>query len=797
MKPFWNNIDLHSHTHVGITRDGKSDCVNFSYSLFVDVILNHQLKLMACTNHNQFFFAQFIALKYLAKKCGCNYLLGVELDTVSPKTSTPIHVALIAQTSSLVSNFTVVNRVNKLAGVKRDGISQGLFKELVFSSNEIIELLQLERMVLIPHGDKDRGMLNRPSSEQAAEALQLIKENFVHVFDSKMSKWKLEKVREALDEMEESASKQYGGVLFSDCHDWTKYDESYMNFAMDAEPTFNGFMHAITNPTKRFALQKDATNPTNYIAYALIDYKDGSAPTKLDFSPRYNCIIGKSGSGKSLLLHLIDTVLGEGDKKDTYKSYPYEIKLYGPNGMEISSGNLKQIIGLPIYKEIIESISSKESNQMDQLIEKLASPDSTYSKLAAYKEEIFRFKNEVSQFVDLSNSIAETKKTGSSRFGDFSSSVSFLAASNGCDVISLKDLTKEAAKEPDKIEWDAIDSSVKSFEEKFNHYTGKYSAELNKSLQELRRVLMLVRLEYNVGLYSKHLEEYKLLIIRNALEVVNGSIGSLAKQITTNKNNLLIQRKDVVDSVKKAYLLQKQRASLDISLRADLFKKVQTKIAEGVFVLEEVSNFESVGAYQQRQKDGLFKTRGYLSNLDEAYVDLRKKVDVLQMLQNYINAGVFSQKGVILNEDYFSFRTAILFDGADVSQLNPGDIAKKYITLYFTNKVIGQENSIVVFDQIENDVDKRFLVDEIIPHIEECYSQSQLFIVTHDPIVAVNADPRKYVLAAKDQFLKIRYRSFFPESEIQDELETIAECVDGSKEAIKHRFEIYQKEKGI
>lgn len=73
-------------------------------------------------------------------------------------------------------------------------------------------------------------------------------------------------------------------------------------------------------------------------------------------------------------------------------------------------------------------------------------------------------------------------------------------------------------------------------------------------------------------------------------------------------------------------------------------------------------------------------------------------------------------------------------------------------------------------------------------------TKAQVIIVTHDPIVAVNADPINYIEAIKDKDNRIIYRSFVPESSVRDELETIAINVDGSKKVIKDRYEIYKGE---
>ena len=105
------------------------------------------------------------------------------------------------------------------------------------------------------------------------------------------------------------------------------------------------------------------------------------------------------------------------------------------------------------------------------------------------------------------------------------------------------------------------------------------------------------------------------------------------------------------------------------------------------------------------------------------------------------------------------------------------------------------KNNVVIFDQIENDVDKEFINEVIKDLIGETKGHVQLIIVTHDPIVAVNADPNNYIESLKTDKNRFKYRNFVPESYERDELKTIACNVDGSKDVIRGRYEIYEGEK--
>ena len=162
-----------------------------------------------------------------------------------------------------------------------------------------------------------------------------------------------------------------------------------------------------------------------------------------------------------------------------------------------------------------------------------------------------------------------------------------------------------------------------------------------------------------------------------------------------------------------------------------------------------------------------------------------------QLINAYIKAGLFSRNMYSFSSN-LSPSVKIMIDGEDVKELNPGSISKKYIELYFS-KQLNSNNSVLLFDQIENDVDKSFINAVIRKLLEDSKGRIQLIVVTHDPIVAVNADPNKYILASKDNYV-VEYRDFVIESNDKDELETIANVVDGSKRVIKNRYEIYKGE---
>ena len=194
------------------------------------------------------------------------------------------------------------------------------------------------------------------------------------------------------------------------------------------------------------------------------------------------------------------------------------------------------------------------------------------------------------------------------------------------------------------------------------------------------------------------------------------------------------------------------------------------------------------------KNNSLFYTYGFKQQITSQTYDMTNRDLAKEVIDKYY-------KLKMINDDFYKklfedvkLEINVYFDGQNVKELNPGDIAKKYIQYYFKHQLTNNLNTIILYDQIENDVDKAFICGTIIELINDMQIKAQVIIATHDPIVAVNADPINYIEAIKDNDNKISYRSFVPESSERDELETIAVNVDGSKKVIKDRYEIYKGE---
>ena len=311
----WNAIDLHMHTVVGTTGNGKKDEVkNFSYLNYIKVIQQFDLKLTAITNHNYIDIKNYILCKYLSKHLDSNVLFGVELDT-NRADGKNYHLLMIFN-EPITRCIEISENINKKTEAKKTQ------NKVRYSSDEIITFIENYDVAIVPHGDKDKGILQRPSYEEIIDALKKVREGFIRVFDSP-SNWKLAEIKKRIDdEKTYNNIDKFGGVLFSDNRDWLNYSQKFRQFYMNAEPTFKGFIHSITNPVDRFSTKDNIPFNSNYIKRIEISSNiNGSRINDccIELKSGYNCIIGKSGSGKSLLLHIIKSYLTDYENNENYK----------------------------------------------------------------------------------------------------------------------------------------------------------------------------------------------------------------------------------------------------------------------------------------------------------------------------------------------------------------------------------------------------------------------------------------------------------------------------------------------
>lgn len=787
----WYPIDLHMHTVKGITRDKGYDVVDFSYVLFERVLNKYKFGLMAVTNHNIIDMKNYILMRYIAKIHKTNLLMGVELDSILSM-GTPIHIAAIFNNNNFKKNYAACMEINRLTNEKKTDTN---VTEIVYNDGEIIRLLNEYDVLLIPHGDKDRGIFKNAGPEQIEEALKKISEGFIRIFDSP-SRWKMEKIKTHLDSLSKDDLDEFGGVLFSDNRDWNKYDDNFRDFQMNAEPTFKGLVHAITNPTKRFSKSNEIGINNNYIAkirFSNLQENSRIREGEIELSPYYNCIIGKSGSGKSLLLHLIKkTLTRDIDFNDNYSfASNTKVEFYNEEDQLLNSESINVGVGANLFDKIITASTTKDSNDLYKVITLL---NGSFEKNKVFNSFCSNYKKKISVFYLITNEIEKNNEELISSLIQYNSDISKLLMLTEIKTFSVNiipDYEKQySLSESD--EFSKYSDLIDHLKKMIALYKGKYAGPLNIKIKELENLFSLAYQDIICTNSNDKVKEMKVQIINQSINTINSSRSRQASEKTEIFQKLPNYRKKIIELIKKIYINKLLISNFDFSINNEEINS--TNIISKDKTIKVIEYFDDNYFKNVNIKNNsIFKTRGKMGLLSDSFYDLTNKDEALDMIKKYLQVELVSKEGIIFEDD-FKPNVKVLFDEQDVVNLNPGDISKKYISLYFRERLLENDNKVILFDQIENDVDKPFINDTIKGLIEETKGNVQLIVVTHDPIVAVNADPNNYILSVKDEEQKIHYRNFKIESTINDEIKTISDVVDGSKNVIKRRYEIYKGE---
>ena len=785
----WNVIDLHIHTVSGYTRDKSRDEVNFSYIDFYNVISKYNIKLMAITNHNYIDMVNYILLRHLSKINNTNILLGVELDS-NLSMGTHIHIACIFN-DIFDLNFSAYQSINEKTSQKM--IDD---EEIYYTDEELIQILKKYDVIMIPHGDKDKGMFKDAGPEQIDEALKKIREGFIRIFDSP-SNWKLERIKSYLESINESNLDIFGGVLFSDNRDWKNYDKKFKDFCMNAEPTFKGLLHSTTNPVRRFKQRKNITQNNNYISKIKIRGSSTSKikPVDINLSSGYNCIIGKSGTGKSLLLHLIRKQLDRNYDDNENYSFANDISvvLYNENNDILSVDNINIGIGEKLFDKIIAAASTNDAEDYYKIIHLLSKDYVEKEKFNLFKPE---YNNEIKKYCLLTENIDNDKIELVTKLNTYGSNI--------LKLISLKDIKTFEVKEiENKHERKYTVDDYNSFNNYSNYmnqlktnidlYKGKYLSKLNDLYKEMNKYLFVSTLDIKNEILNYQMKCKKIDIVNKNIRLINANKSKQAETKSQIISSIPVDRKEIISLVLNIYKNKKIKDSMDLSINKYEYNSEKNINEKENIVVKEYLDEKLITEVNEKNNE-IFNTYGKKGELNSNNTyNLKDKRQSRKLLDTYIKKGVISSQRDALSEK-LDIIVEVLFDGQDVKKLNPGSIAKKYIELYFDEQVNSGDKNVVLFDQIENDVDKDFINNVIRNLIEDTKGKVQVIIVTHDPIVAVNADPNNYIESKKNGDI-IEYRNFVAESSYADELETIACTVDGSKDVIRGRYEIYEGDK--
>lgn len=138
----------------------------------------------------------------------------------------------------------------------------------------------------------------------------------------------------------------------------------------------------------------------------------------------------------------------------------------------------------------------------------------------------------------------------------------------------------------------------------------------------------------------------------------------------------------------------------------------------------------------------------------------------------------------LLYNDCLMLSEEIYYQGTPMSQLSRGQKGTVLLKIY-----LAEGDNPLIIDTPEDNLDNRFVYDELIDAIRKAKSNRQIFIATHDANLVVNTDSEQVIISTFSEG-QIEYNAGALESpEIRSEAKDILE---GGDEAFRRREEKYE-----
>lgn len=821
MKQEWLLLDMHLHSEYSkINKPSESKRVkSMTPKEYVEILLDKKVKVFSITDHNYFSKSYYDEIEKYIKENNINMKLinGVELDVyvkLSDQTEDFIHVCMYFDDN--VDRNMLESTINNLYKDDKGNEKRPYFNEILESLYDL-----KTKIIIIPHGDKERGMfknglIDHLNIRDVPEFYKYAMYKIFNAFDVRLNFldksnefWassfcentkrfnKLiegkspEKINEIKDHItlkiknkeyvlseEENAIYDYilkygsyfAYFIFSDWHNAEEYNPQINNFIFGSMDTaFESFEMATLDPVSRIITSQDTEIQIPTTILSKVNFSINEHKKQVLLSPGLNAIVGKRGSGKSLLLSVIRNLVDKEDPEGAlikYKKLKID-NISGKNrgGIDISPGGLSSVAFLTQdeIKEIFENpekaqktISSYFINIKDIDMSKIHDIIDVGSKIIPINKN---YKN-------LTSNILALKK-----FNDYNYNI-FKELNDTNIRVNFNNLIKEL-----KITITNI--------KRLNLNADKVERELN-NLYELQQYYLKI-----VGLYNK--------IIETSNEKIN-SINSKRtnNQITQRQN--MTDIKNIMDEINNNFEIQLNFEKLKVLLDnfsienppIEIFKKgkylfvTYYEIPENIkdILIEKLTDSISRGNSIQDIKE-------YMLNTNNKKLKV-SATSLVSELQKYINSNnVFQAKKEfyeIKNSsiDYKSILKTMKDLNEQVKQNNlvnlteasPGMKSVAYLDMLFD-----LDETILILDQPEDNIDNDYISNYLVPNIKDKKKIKQLIFVTHNPSVAVYGDAFNYVFAENNE--EITYKNFIIEK--KEDKEKLIKILEGGRASFSNR----------
>lgn len=785
----WNKVDIHIHSKK--SNDVKPNDYSgneYDAKKILDILTNDDNKvgIFSITDHNCINDSLYKEIDSLIKtdeySRRINYIIGVELDINDLDIHDEVFHCLCFFDSIDIDLIKkcVDEAFNSVALLERNTKTNyptihKIFN--VFQKNGIHDIL------LIPHfHNKSKGL---PSNDMAIENLNYL------CFDAYEDANNVANINKSLKVYLEAGYDNFPFAVFSDSHnievypkdkDGNKCTACYMLSNL-AYP-FNSLKTSFQEPRLRISIDgidkmRQAKKPEKYVRKVIFNGQS------LELSPYQNTIIGRFGSGKTLLLEKIRSGVSSLKTNTSYSEF------------YLDSDSFKLVIGNQQVDSMNEALSSHRNLRKYEFIQQeeysyksslsLNDAKSLFQRLNIpyefIKNKTFEFNSEAlkSSFNnfnffynknDVINNLNYEKAFTNEEFysvnisacnTDYENVITKL--SNNSDIFSnLKSL---------KISSISIfnDAELKIFETIL-----KLISEKKQKINFIKQSNIESEIEALINSYN---DEY---INNNSKESKSKFIDDIDKFVTNllNLNSDCKNFEEIYD--KDIYNSSKEKI---ISILYGEYK-----ISAEYSNIEEFKDCINTVIQKNSRNSTLFKSiLDTLYKNDGIFAHNKSASEFGIMIDKYCSEvnNLFKETNVVYD---------ILLNDDSLLRKSAGEKSSLFIKLIFDlieNDILSEKNILLIFDQPESNIDNDNIFKQITNKLKEFkikYNNFQSIIVTHNANVGITADSENIIVAKEILDTQTNKKSFEYHSgciENKEFIKDVCDILEGGKVAMEQR----------
>jgi len=257
---------------------------------------------------------------------------------------------------------------------------------------------------------------------------------------------------------------------------------------------------------------------------------------------------------------------------------------------------------------------------------------------------------------------------------------------------------------------------------------------------------------------------------------------NLKKDIQKERHNLFDIRKKRIEKINEQL---SGRVKLEISYQLD---KKEFKDKLGSLLYGSKVSEDAISKIIDNEKitiDGIELSKFIGAGAEQLKTDFQL-TDAMSMriTEWFEDRSKLYQLEILFPEDLITIKLKVGDEYKPFEKLSDGQKATALLILLFS-----QEKRILIVDQPEEDLDNRFIYDDIVVMLREMKDKRQLIFATHNANIPVLGDSEQiFVLDAEADHCKIRNSGSIDKMSITEDIKKIME---GGEEAFKKRIQKY------